>query len=131
MRSRSIAAALWVAGLLMALHARPPACGQADEGAPFRQARERMVREQIVHRGVTDAAVLQAMGAVPRHRFVPAAMQPHAYEDRPLPIGHRQTINGIWYRGGGWSAGKRQPLSKYTGIVLRRTDGRREGNPWN
>jgi protein-L-isoaspartate(D-aspartate) O-methyltransferase len=30
---------------------------------------------------------------VPRHRFVPDAMSERAYEDRPLPIGHGQTIS--------------------------------------
>ena len=38
-------------------------------------------------------AVLQALARVPRHEFVPAAQVPYAYENRPLPIGHRQTIS--------------------------------------
>lgn len=33
------------------------------------------------------------MARVPRHRFVPLHLLPHAYEDRPLPIGHDQTIS--------------------------------------
>jgi protein-L-isoaspartate(D-aspartate) O-methyltransferase len=33
------------------------------------------------------------MRKVPRHRFVPAAMQHLAYANGPLPIGHRQTIS--------------------------------------
>lgn len=37
--------------------------------------------------------VLDAMRTVPRHRFVPASMQPHAHTNRPLPIGHGQTIS--------------------------------------
>jgi len=37
--------------------------------------------------------VRQALRRVPRHRFVPAAQQDHAYENRPLPIGHGQTIS--------------------------------------
>lgn len=55
--------------------------------------RERMVREQIVARGVTDARVLAAMRRVPRHRFVPAALAGNAYADTPLAIGHGQTIS--------------------------------------
>lgn len=43
--------------------------------------------------GVTNRAVLQAMREVPRHHFVPAHLRSHAYEDRPLPIGHGQTIS--------------------------------------
>jgi len=39
------------------------------------------------------APVMAAMGRVPRHRFVPENQVPHAYENRPLPIGHGQTIS--------------------------------------
>jgi protein-L-isoaspartate(D-aspartate) O-methyltransferase len=52
-----------------------------------------MVEQQIVARGVTDPRVLAAMRAVPRHEFVPTAAQKLAYMDRPLPIGHDQTIS--------------------------------------
>jgi protein-L-isoaspartate(D-aspartate) O-methyltransferase len=37
--------------------------------------------------------VLAAMGEVPRHRFVPAELIDHAYDDAPLPIGFGQTIS--------------------------------------
>jgi protein-L-isoaspartate(D-aspartate) O-methyltransferase len=40
-----------------------------------------------------DPLVLAAMNKVERHRFVPTAQQRHAYENRPLPIGHGQTIS--------------------------------------
>jgi protein-L-isoaspartate(D-aspartate) O-methyltransferase len=56
-------------------------------------ARERMVREQIEARGITDARVLAAMGKVPRDRFVAEAARERAYDDRPLPIGFGQTIS--------------------------------------
>ncbi|WP_435074796.1 protein-L-isoaspartate(D-aspartate) O-methyltransferase [Halorubrum sp. HHNYT27] len=36
---------------------------------------------------------LSAIGAVPRHEFVPEPHRAHAYADRPLPIGHDQTIS--------------------------------------
>ena len=52
-----------------------------------------MVRTQIASRGVRDPAVLRAMRTVPRHRFVPSSRGAAAYDDRPLPIGHRQTIS--------------------------------------
>ena len=55
--------------------------------------RDRMVRFQLASRDIHDAAVLEAMRNVPRHWFVPAYQQGHAYEDRPLSIGHRQTIS--------------------------------------
>lgn len=52
-----------------------------------------MVRHQIEARGVEDPRVLAAMRKVPRHRFVPESERTRAYDDRPLPIGHRQTIS--------------------------------------
>lgn len=56
-------------------------------------SRDRMVREQIAARGIRDAAVLHAMGSVPRHLFVEEALVSQAYGDHPLPIGHGQTIS--------------------------------------
>jgi protein-L-isoaspartate(D-aspartate) O-methyltransferase len=84
-----------------------PASGQAEvllrgtAGAPppaFDEAgrageRRAMVREQIRRRGVEADAVLAAMRAVPRHRFVPPKYRDRAYADGPLPIGHGQTIS--------------------------------------
>ena len=55
--------------------------------------RRRMVQEQLVARGISDMAVLSAMGTVPRHLFVQEAFRGQAYDDRPLPIGHGQTIS--------------------------------------
>jgi protein-L-isoaspartate(D-aspartate) O-methyltransferase len=52
-----------------------------------------MVRTQVESRGVRDPDVLRAMRVVPRHRFVPASQRRAAYDDRPLPIGHNQTIS--------------------------------------
>jgi protein-L-isoaspartate(D-aspartate) O-methyltransferase len=60
---------------------------------PQATARAAMVATQLEARGVTDPRVLAAMRAVERHRFVPAAAQAEAYADRPLPIGHDQTIS--------------------------------------
>ena len=59
----------------------------------FKRSRERMVREQIEPRGVSDLEVLRAMRKVPRHLFVDEALIPQAYENHPLPIGHGQTIS--------------------------------------
>jgi protein-L-isoaspartate(D-aspartate) O-methyltransferase len=52
-----------------------------------------MVERQIRRRGVFDPLVLRAVEDVPRHEFVPAALQARAYEDAPLPIGGGQTIS--------------------------------------
>jgi protein-L-isoaspartate(D-aspartate) O-methyltransferase len=56
-------------------------------------ARRRMVETQLAARGVRDPEVLRAMGRVPRHRFVEAALRARAYGDNALPIGHGQTIS--------------------------------------
>lgn len=55
--------------------------------------RERMVKEQIVSRGIRDQKVLAAMKKIPRHLFVPDKWQALAYADRPLPIEMQQTIS--------------------------------------
>jgi len=59
-----------------------------------RRLREAMIRDQLIPRGVDDPAVLQAMGSVPRHLFLPDdALHARAYGDSPLPIGYGQTIS--------------------------------------
>src|SRR3990170_2126467 len=64
-----------------------------DEPSALRQARARMVDQQLRSREIIDPRVLEVMGRVPRHLFVPADAAPLAYSDMPLPIGHRQTIS--------------------------------------
>jgi protein-L-isoaspartate(D-aspartate) O-methyltransferase len=59
----------------------------------FSAQQERMVREQIERRGLTDTRLLQAFRSVPRHHFVPLEERPRAYHDGPLPIGGGQTIS--------------------------------------
>ncbi len=59
----------------------------------WQSVRDRMIETQIRARDVQNPAVLKAMARVPRHLFVPADMQPFAYDDRPLPIGLGQTIS--------------------------------------
>lgn len=59
----------------------------------FPKARAKMVEEQIIERGIKDPRVITAMKKVPRHLFVEEALQSQAYNDRPLPIGEKQTIS--------------------------------------
>jgi protein-L-isoaspartate(D-aspartate) O-methyltransferase len=59
----------------------------------YAQARERMVQEQLVSRGIKDPRVLSAMAKVPRHLFLEGELWDHAYDDHPLPIGAGQTIS--------------------------------------
>jgi protein-L-isoaspartate(D-aspartate) O-methyltransferase len=58
----------------------------------FRGARRRLI-ETLQANGITDLAVLHAVDSVPRHAFVPSAVQHRAYEDSALPIGNGQTIS--------------------------------------
>ncbi len=65
----------------------------SDASSEMGVRRQRMVRDQIVARGLRDEAVLAAMRSVPRHLFVPGYLEDEAYGDTPLPIGYGQTIS--------------------------------------
>jgi protein-L-isoaspartate(D-aspartate) O-methyltransferase len=63
-------------------------------GFEFEQrGRRRALVEELQALGISDPKVLAAMARVPRHLFVPPELRPYAYDDRPLPIGHGQTIS--------------------------------------
>ena len=53
----------------------------------FAAAREAMVESQLRPQGVTDAAVVAAMGRIPREQFLPPHTRPLAYVDRAVSIG--------------------------------------------
>jgi protein-L-isoaspartate(D-aspartate) O-methyltransferase len=79
---------VWLLAVNGCEQARPPVLV-----ADFAGQRERMVREQLVRRGIGNERVLAAMKKVPREEFVPESYRAAAYEDGPLPIGHDQTIS--------------------------------------
>jgi protein-L-isoaspartate(D-aspartate) O-methyltransferase len=90
-----IAAASWL--FLSGWGSHPPAPEQ-----DYAAMREQMVKEieadvrytsRYIGRKVLDTRVMEAVGRVPRHEFVPQEERPHAYENRPLPIGWGQTIS--------------------------------------
>jgi len=56
-------------------------------------ARAAMVEDQLRRRGIHDARVLEAMGAIPRELFVPESYRREAYWDEALPIEAGQTIS--------------------------------------
>jgi protein-L-isoaspartate(D-aspartate) O-methyltransferase len=62
------------------------------DGDASRALRARLAAS-VRSRGVSDAAVLEAIGHVPRHLFVPPALRSRAYDDAALPIGNGQTIS--------------------------------------
>ncbi|MCU0651263.1 MAG: protein-L-isoaspartate(D-aspartate) O-methyltransferase [Candidatus Omnitrophica bacterium] len=59
----------------------------------YKKLRSEMVEDQIAQRGIKNSRVLEAFRQVERENFVPDNQKPHAYEDRPLPIGLKQTIS--------------------------------------
>ncbi|MEK7711973.1 MAG: protein-L-isoaspartate(D-aspartate) O-methyltransferase [Pseudomonadota bacterium] len=61
-------------------------------GMTSARTRERLV-QRLRETGIRDAAVLEAIGNVPRHLFMDEALASRAYEDTALPIGHGQTIS--------------------------------------
>ena len=80
--------------------------GLVSEAAPSQegtaQARAAMVEtirwevrgtSSYLGKNALDRRVLAALSTVPRHRFVPGDLAAHAYENRPLAIGHGQTIS--------------------------------------
>ena len=68
-------------------------CCGAQEKSDWQVQAEQMVSSQISKRGIKDKQVLEVMRNTPRHLFVPDDYQIAAYHDRPLPIGHQQTIS--------------------------------------
>ncbi|WOF16588.1 protein-L-isoaspartate(D-aspartate) O-methyltransferase [Methanoplanus sp. FWC-SCC4] len=67
--------------------------GDDLDSPKFLAAREAMVENQIIRRGISDQNVISAMLSVPRHLFVPPGERSYAYVDSPLPIGHGATIS--------------------------------------
>ncbi len=68
----------------------------------YQEARQKMVRaieadvratSLHINKKSLDPRVMSVMGKVERHRFVPPSEQSWAYANRPLPIGHGQTIS--------------------------------------
>jgi protein-L-isoaspartate(D-aspartate) O-methyltransferase len=59
----------------------------------FTWAREKMVQEQIVGRGIKHRRVIEAMRKIPRHFFIDAGIINRAYNDCALPIGEKQTLS--------------------------------------
>jgi protein-L-isoaspartate(D-aspartate) O-methyltransferase len=77
--------------LALALLGAGALAAQAEDA--LAAARLKMVSTQLEARGIRDPRVLDAMRRVERHRFVPESLRHHAYQDRPLAIGHDQTIS--------------------------------------
>ena len=86
----------WFLAALLALAATPVL------GDDYTQARQHLLSEierdaqetsLYLDREALDPRVMAVIGRVPRHEFVPANQRSNAYRNRPLPIGHGQTIS--------------------------------------
>ena len=92
---------LLLSGLMMSLtlSGPAPAAGETDGYTQQRMALLRIIEQDVretsvyLDRETLDPRVMQAMAEVPRHRFVPESQLGYAYRNRPLPIGHGQTIS--------------------------------------
>jgi protein-L-isoaspartate(D-aspartate) O-methyltransferase len=58
----------------------------------FRIQREELI-DELTKKGISDLAVIKAIGNVPREKFIPKTIQHFAYKDVALPIGFDQTIS--------------------------------------
>lgn len=71
---------------------RTPTSTSSGEEA-FARARAELVRTGIIGYGIIDEAVIEVMGRVERHDFVPEDLRDLAYANRAIPIGYGQTIS--------------------------------------
>jgi protein-L-isoaspartate(D-aspartate) O-methyltransferase len=100
---RSKSMLTWYGALLVMLYATSAAFGAPGTGDdPYSAARQAMLEEiaadvrltsKALDKEALDPRVLEAMATAPRHELVPDELRGVAYENRPLPIGHGQTIS--------------------------------------
>jgi protein-L-isoaspartate(D-aspartate) O-methyltransferase len=69
-----------------------PVNASRNSNHDYALARERMVQDQVIGRGIQDRRVIETMLKIPRHLFVPEALLGQAHADSALPIGEKQTI---------------------------------------
>lgn len=94
MRCQSLfpTAALASAAAALPAFAQPELASERAAMIATIEAHARLVPAALQDGGL-DPSVLQVMGEIPRHEFVPDEVRSFAYEDRPLPIGFGQTIS--------------------------------------
>jgi len=90
MSRKLIALMIFLTLILLASTAKTLYCDPVNTS--WESQRYRLV-EGLKLDGIADQAVLEALRTVPRHAFVPPDIRLQSYADRPLPIGHKQTIS--------------------------------------
>ncbi len=90
---------LLLLSVLLLVCTASPAAPEKDEFAAAREGLVREIEEDVratrhfIDKEQLDPKVMETLRTVPRHEFVPPAAKPHAYRNRPLAIGHGQTIS--------------------------------------
>jgi protein-L-isoaspartate(D-aspartate) O-methyltransferase len=85
----------WICVLLLL----PASAASGDEYAQARRQMVELIEQDVrdtslyIDKEALDPRVMAAIGRVPRHEFVPDKERRHAYQNRPLAIGHGQTIS--------------------------------------
>ena len=91
-RVATLVAVLLAAGSVMNAEAQDPYVAQRKAMVDTIAALTRETRFET-GRAVLSERVMAVMNKVPRHRFVLPGEERYAYDNRPLPIGHGQTIS--------------------------------------
>jgi len=90
------------AALAFGMHCMLPGVSAALDDDRYAQSRETLIKEieatarslsSLVGRDTVNHRVIEAIRKVPRHEFVSEYLRPFAYDNRPLPIGHGETIS--------------------------------------
>ena len=90
---------LIISGLILAITLSPAMLCAEDKYSKARNALVKEITSDVqatslyLDKEALDPRVMDAMAKVPRHEFVPFTQKPFAYQNRPLPIGHGQTIS--------------------------------------
>ena len=79
------------AALALAMTAGALLAGDGPKADPTAAARNKLVQQHLVERGIKDERVLEVFRKVPRHRFLPAESRGRAYDDESILIGEGQT----------------------------------------
>ncbi|MDD5072165.1 MAG: protein-L-isoaspartate O-methyltransferase [Candidatus Omnitrophica bacterium] len=69
----------------------------AAEETDYARERQMMVDSQIAARGIKDKRILDAVGKIERHKFIPEGMRQYAYEDISLPVGGDEAVPPAYF----------------------------------
>jgi len=70
---------------------------RADEEMDYARERRIMMDSQIAARGIKDARILDVVGKVERHKFIPVSLRKYAYEDVSIPIAEGEAVPPAYF----------------------------------